>query len=299
MHCPTRLILRLYAQLENHSGSNTVKEDLIEVADQYLLTHPLFLSSRPDLIRRQHEAEISRVPQLNSVRKLSSSNLIHVIGSCARGSVQRRPARTKRESGARIGAVANRLAHVGSRFGPFPELGRVAGFVGAVGREDVLAVAVPVDVELDPLRVADVAQELVEALVFGRVGGGFAPVGLRARVRGRAAVVGVPSEFPVPVYVASEAGAVAGAGLPVLSPESLGGLGVNESCNWLIGVLRMSWRLVLTIWVDKRNDVKVVFVQKGCCEFIASLVSFDQLCCDVLDSLPVVSTLIVTVNYFL
>lgn len=54
---------------------------------------------------------------------------------------------------------------------------------------------------------------------------------------------------------------------------------------------------VLTIWVDKWNDVKVVFVQESRREVIASFIAFDQLGCNVLDGLPDVSISLVTENY--
>jgi hypothetical protein len=62
---------------------------------------------------------------------------------CSR--IQGRTARAKRERGTRSRAVADGLTHQTRGVGPFAEFGCVQRFVEAVGREDILAVAVPVD----------------------------------------------------------------------------------------------------------------------------------------------------------
>lgn len=82
---------------------------------------------------------------------------------------------------------------------------RVQRAVEAPGREDVLAVAVPVDVQLDSRGVAEGVDERREALILGRVVGCFAPVHGRARVGACAQRVAVPFVAPVAVDVAPDA----------------------------------------------------------------------------------------------
>lgn len=111
-------------------------------------------------------------------------------------------------------------------------LGVVVGGAGAAavaeGEEDELAEGVPVDVPLDAgagegLDVAD------EGLVLGGITGGDTAVGLGAGVGGGAAGDG-PLVGPVAVHVGADAGA-GRAALAVLAPETVVGLGVDETCK--------------------------------------------------------------------
>lgn len=161
-----------------------------------------------------------------------------MVGGRARGGVEDGAAGAEGVGGAVGRGVADGLADDGGGFRPLAELGRVEGLLVAEGGEDVLAVAVPVDEELDLGGVAEPADEAVEPPVLGGVGGSLAAVGLGARVGGGAARVGVPAELPVAVDVAAVAGwvgCVGRGGLSVLSPEAVGGLGVDEA--WSEGLL--------------------------------------------------------------
>ncbi|CAH0015905.1 unnamed protein product [Clonostachys rhizophaga] len=193
---------------------------------------PLLLGRGEDQLRRQHETIVAQVPQLDRVGEFSAANTIDVVGGRARGGVEDGAAGSEGVGGAVGGGVADGLADDGGGLGPLAELGRVEGLLVAEGGEDVLAVAVPVDEELDLGGVAELADEPVEPPVLGGVGGGFAAVGLGARVGGGAARVGVPAELPVAVDVAAVAGwvgCVGRGGLSVLSPEAVGCLGVDEA----------------------------------------------------------------------
>jgi hypothetical protein len=112
-------------------------------------------------------------------------------------------------------------------------------------------------------------------LVFGGIRGSFAFVGLRARVCRGAAVVGIPSKFPVAVDVAAVTGAVSGARLAVFAPEAFVGLGVDEAYEML--VLMVWWREIRTIGIDERKDEEVVAIEKSLGNVVASFVPVDQL----------------------
>ncbi len=85
----------------------------------------------------------------------------------------------------------------------------------------------PVNVELNALAVGEGLGEGHECLVFCRVAGGQALVSLVAGVGG-GAVGEFPLVWPVAVDICSDTG-LAGAGLAVLAPEAVVGLGVDEA----------------------------------------------------------------------
>lgn len=106
-------------------------------------------------------------------------------------------------------------------------VGRPSGAVVPVRQQNVLAVRVPVDVEPDALVGLELLSKSDEGRVLGGVTGGDALVGLGARAGG-----GAPRELPLVGPVAVDVGSDArgaGAGLAVLAPEALVGLGVDEA----------------------------------------------------------------------
>ncbi|VUC20318.1 unnamed protein product [Clonostachys rosea] len=246
---------------------------------------------RQDLVRRQHKTIVAQIAQLNRVGELRTADAIHMIRGGTSRSVEDGTAGPKRVRRARGGRIADGLADDGGGLCPLAELGGVEGLLVAEGGEDVLAVAVPVDEELDARRVAQLADELVESFILGGVGGGLAAVGLGARVGGGAAGVGVPAELPVAVDVAAVAGwvcCVGGRGLSVLAPEAVGGLGVDEAWRRIsVASLEIGrgGSVLLTIGVHEGEDPEVVFVQGGCDESIILRVAVDELKCDILNNL--------------
>lgn len=77
-------------------------------------------------------------------------------------------------------------------------VGGSGGAVVAVGQENVLAVAVPVDEQLDPVASGEAVGVSLQGDHFGGVAGGLALVGLGAVVSGGAARE-LPVERPVAI----------------------------------------------------------------------------------------------------
>ena len=111
-----------------------------------------------------------------------------------------------------------------------------------------------------------------------------------------AAGLSVPAELPIAVDVNAIAGLVGrglGRRLSVLTPEAIGGLAVEETCNsmlaWMAGktpkAVLSGLFVKRTIWVHDGEDVKVVLVEERLHRLVGILVALDQLQSDVLDSL--------------
>lgn len=197
---------------------------------QVLHALPLLNGAGQNLRSSQDESAAGRTggPQLNGPRQLSLGYIGEVVSAAAGGLVQSRARRSVGE----LGVVA-----LGDFVGQALGEGRLArvvacasGAVKSVREEDVLAEAVPVDVELDTLAVLESLGEGDESLVLGGVAGREALVGLAALV-GRGAAGELPLVRPVAVDVGAYARR-AGAGLAVLAPETIVGLGVDEACGW-------------------------------------------------------------------
>lgn len=102
----------------------------------------------------------------------------------------------------------------------------------AEGRQDELRVRVPIDEELDALRVADLSDKVVEAGILWGIARHDATVSLGALVWRGTSRISIPVRLPVPVDVSSETCLIWSVGwwrLTVLSPETLVCLGVNEA----------------------------------------------------------------------
>lgn len=223
-------------------------------------------NSRLDLVGRQHKPIRALIPQLIRIRILSLTNLINMINRRAGRRIQRRARRAKRVRRAGNGAdSSSRARGDGAVRGVVLDDGAAAV---AERPQDVLAVAVHVEVEADAARGAQLVDLGAQAEVLGGVTGGYALVGLGAGARGGAARCG-PLVGPVAVDVAAEA-AVSGHGLAVLAPEAVAGLGVGEAWGVLVGMRRrrgegkvlgrVFW---LTVWVDDGDDVVVELVDHG------------------------------------
>ena len=145
------------------------------------------------------------------------------------GGVESGTARAESEGGAAVGAVTDNLAEDAGGLGPLAELRSVEGLLVTERREDVLAVRVPVNVQLDTGTVTQLTGKSVKASVLGAVGRLDTLVGLGAGVGGGTERVGVPAELPVTVDVAADTGGAAGAGLAVLAPQTVGNLAVDET----------------------------------------------------------------------
>lgn len=175
---------------------------LVQNAQKDLLTSPKLLRCGPDLLWRQDEAIVASIGQLNGVGEVGAANAVHVVRSGAGGGVKSRAAGAKGKGGAPRRAVADGLAHERGRPLPRPELGGVEVVPIPKGRQDVLAVAMPVDEELDADRVPELAHVLVETGVLGRVGRLESLVYFGAWVGGCSVRVRIPSKLPVAVDVA-------------------------------------------------------------------------------------------------
>jgi len=104
-----------------------------------------------------------------------------------------------------ICALTNSLADQRSGLGPLSKLRCVKVFLVAEGREDILSVAVPVDVQRNADGIAKLADKFIETLVLWSVGGLLTTINLGAGICGSTALVGVPAEFPVAVDIATVA----------------------------------------------------------------------------------------------
>lgn len=144
-------------------------------------------------------------------------------------------------------------------------VGGSGGAVVAVGQENVLAVAVPVDEQLDPVASGEAVGVSLQGDHFGGVAGGLALVGLGAVVSGGAARE-LPVERPVAVDVSTDASA-AGSDLTVLAPKAVVCLSVGK-----------------TIRVDNGQNVKVVLVKQSLDSGIILLVAINELVGEVFDN---------------
>lgn len=190
-------------------------------------TFPLLNTARQNLRSRQNKATTAaaRRPQLDSPSISSTTNSSHVIRRAASSLVQRRAAGAGGEGSAV--ALSDPSSHARGETALRGVVGRAGGAVVPIRQEDVLAVRVPVDVEADAAAVLEGGGEGGQGSDLGGVAGGEALVGLGAGRGGGAAGEG-PLVVPVAVLVGADAG-LAGAGLAVLAPEAVVGLGVDES----------------------------------------------------------------------
>ncbi len=191
-------------------------------------TLPLLLRRRQDLRRRQHKPTgptASARTQLNRPRQLRLAHILDVIRAAPRRGIQRAAARSHRPARATHGSDPRPQALRQRQL--LSVVGRARLAVVAIRQKDVLPVAVPVDVELDAFVGSEGGGEGREGLHLGRVAGGLAFVGLGAGGRGGAAGE-LPLVGPVAVDVGADAG-LTGAGLAVLAPETVVGLGVDEA----------------------------------------------------------------------
>lgn len=228
---------------QSSSRTLQIKEDLVQQIVHLRLPSPRLLHRGPDLLRRQHEPIVPAVRQLDQPRELCAAGPVHIICGAPDEAVQHRAGGAKRvrRAAARELPVAALViiqshgvadARGGAR--PLARLRRVQRLVVAPGPQEVLRVAVPVDVQPDARARgrAEPVDEGREPLVLGAAGGGRPRVGLGAGVRGGAARVGRPGVGPVAVDVDADAGLVGGGrrrGLAGLAPEAVRGLGVDEA----------------------------------------------------------------------
>jgi hypothetical protein len=97
---------------------------------------------------------------------------------------------------------------------------------------------VEVNVESDTLASSQSVDLSLESLVLGTIACSASLEGLVTRVGG-STTGELPLVGPVAVDVSANA-RVSGNSLTVLAPETVGGLGVNETCrNWLEGETRL------------------------------------------------------------
>lgn len=102
-------------------------------------------------------------------------------------------------------------------------------FSGGLTPEDVLSIRVEVDVESDAPASSKRVNLALDGLELRAVTSGLSLVGLVTRV-GRGTASKLPLVRPVTVDVTTNTG-VARDSLSVLAPETVGGLGVDETCG--------------------------------------------------------------------
>jgi hypothetical protein len=189
----------------------------------------LFLGRDQDLTGGQNKTtpRAGRWPQLNRPRVFRTRDSAQIVRRRTSRGVQGAAASAVRVLSA--AELVDAVCHLRRCRDLLVDVGGVDVAVVAVGLENVLSVAVPVDEELDAVSSGDLLGEGNEASDLGRVTCGQALVGLIARVR-RCAATDAPLVRPIAVVVSSNAG-VAGSGLTVLAPESVGRLSVDESCG--------------------------------------------------------------------
>jgi len=166
----------------SHICTKVLQSNHLHGRKEVLHALPLLDGAGQDLGRSQNEPAAGRAsgPQLDGPGQLSLGNISEVIGAAAGGLVQSGARRSVGEAG--VVALGDA---VGQALGEGGLAGVVAGAEGAVesiGEKDVLAEAVPVDVELDAIAVLEGLGEGDEGLVLGGVAGGEALVGLAALV---------------------------------------------------------------------------------------------------------------------
>jgi hypothetical protein len=93
----------------------------------------------------------------------------------------------------------------------------------------------PVDVQLDTLLVANLADESIHACGFGRIVWFLSSVSLGAWIGGGSAGISVPICLPIAVVVTTETCLVCCTGwwwLSVLAPHTVVCLGEDEACSY-------------------------------------------------------------------
>lgn len=86
----------------------------------------------------------------------------------------------------------------------------------------------PIDEQLDALCVTQRTHKSVQACRLRSIRRRGTLIGFRARIGRGAARCGIPSERPIAVDVAAEAGRVVGGRLAILAPEAICGLRVDK-----------------------------------------------------------------------
>ena len=170
------------------------------------MARPLFLRSAPNPLRGQHEAKITSIRKLNRVRKVGATNSIEVIRRSTSGRIQCSTTRPKRKCRTPIRAVTDDFTQNRRRLRPLAQLGCIPLLFGTERREDVLTIAVPVDIQLDADGIAQLPDVRIKALVLDCVRGLLAAVRLSAGILRGPERVRVPAVFPVAVDVGAEAG---------------------------------------------------------------------------------------------
>jgi GGDEF domain-containing protein len=165
---------------------------------------PLLLPTRSDLTCGQHKSVCSRISQLDRVCIVGLASTVDVVDTISRRGIQGTAGWAERERLASL--ISNRLRGHRRKRDVFAVIGGEERAVVSVRREDVLAVGVPVDVELDALGVAEFVDISDQTLVFGAIAGCESAEGVVTWVRRGAGGVGVPLEGPIAVDIPSITG---------------------------------------------------------------------------------------------
>lgn len=123
---------------------------------------PLLLTADADLLRRQDESKGASITQLNQVGPLRLADGVRVIDTVASRGVQHGTAGAKYELNAVNGEDGP--GHIASHGDVLAQRRDVLGAVPAYRGEKVLAVAVPVDEELDTRLVTKPIDQCVHSL---------------------------------------------------------------------------------------------------------------------------------------
>jgi hypothetical protein len=212
---------------------------LLHVLQQIAQARPHLLSTRQNLVRRQHKAIVASIPELDSHAKCRLCNFKRVVdavttdlvNSVADGSASEDRAMYSLDSS--DGAISQRLALCGIR-----DRARTSVTVGVHPK---LRVRVDVHVELDTFTGSNAVELRLQCLGLNAVARRRTLVVFCTRRSAGAAAL-VPVVGPIPVHISSNA-AGRWSRLTVLAPHAVGSLGVGKAVR-----------------VDNGENVKVVLV---------------------------------------
>ena len=195
---PSRAIM--YSQHLSKHYSSRQPESALDPLEHVLKARVRLNRSRPDLVGRQHEPVTPSIAQLIGEAVRRPSNVTHVISAGPRSGVKRAARWTSRVLRSAHGRHRS-ASTCRERVLRCLIRGHSRATV-AVRGEDILSVAMNVEIEPDSASIAQLVRERRQALVLRRIILGQPSIRLVARVR-RAPARHTPLIGPIPVIIPS------------------------------------------------------------------------------------------------